>query len=66
MEKIGTVAGKVWKALKDNGESTVTALTKSTEESKDSVLMAIGWLARESKLVTETRGKSVYYSLKAE
>jgi hypothetical protein len=49
-ERIGTTAGKVWKALDQNGEMSVAALRKALGSKDSSVDWAIGWLAREDKL----------------
>ena len=52
-EDIGTAAGVVWGFLNDNGATSLTALTKGTGLPKELVLQAIGWLAREDKVVFE-------------
>jgi hypothetical protein len=48
---IGDVAGMVWRALSDEGPMTTTKLVKAVREPRDSVMQAIGWLAREGKVV---------------
>ncbi|HIF01490.1 MAG TPA: hypothetical protein EYG03_06965 [Planctomycetes bacterium] len=53
MEDIGTAAGVVWGFLNDNGSTSLTALTKGTDLPKELALQAIGWLAREDKIVFE-------------
>ena len=57
-EDIGTAAGVVWGFLNDNG---ATSLTKGTDLPKELALQAIGWLAREDKLVFEktVRGRLI-------
>ena len=52
-EDIGTAAGVVWGFLNDNGATSLTALIKGTDLPKELALQAIGWLAREDKLVFE-------------
>ncbi|MEO1979765.1 MAG: winged helix-turn-helix domain-containing protein, partial [Fuerstiella sp.] len=37
----------------DNGSTSLTALTKGTDLPKELALQAIGWLAREDKIVFE-------------
>ena len=64
MNEIGTIAGKIWETLNTEGEMTVSKLLKLTDEKRDLVLMALGWLAREDKLEAETRKNAIYYSLK--
>ena len=61
VEEIGFTAGKVWCFLEDSGPSSLNKLTKNLEVSREMALMAIGWLAREDKIVFEqaTRGRLV-------
>lgn len=49
--QIGTIAGKVWKALDQQGEMSIAAIKKSLAAKDSSVDWAIGWLAREDKLI---------------
>ena len=72
IEKIGTAAGEVWKALKtwktvenDNEGMTIALLKKRTNLPSDLVYEAIGWLAREDKIIFSTSNtKTVRISLK--
>jgi hypothetical protein len=64
MNEIGTIAGKIWETINAEGEVTVSKLLKLTDEKRDLVLMALGWLAREDKLEAETRKNATFYSLK--
>ena len=71
IEKIGTAAGEVWKVLKtwktvenDNEGMTFALLKKRTNLSTDLLYEAIGWLAREDKLIFTPDGKSIRISLK--
>jgi len=50
---IGITAGKIWEALERSGESSVQTIIKETGESRDIVLMAVGWLAREGYVLLE-------------
>ena len=53
-ETIGTNAGLVWSALNEKNGQTVKELKKTTKIKTDKVLFsAIGWLAREGKVVLE-------------
>ena len=56
MERIGIAAGRVWRALGREGKSSVTSISKSTELEPNVVAMALGWLAREGKVVFTTEG----------
>ncbi len=60
-EKMGEVAGRIWKQLRAHGPVTCESLTRSVGFSEPEVYMALGWLAREGKLCTCT--KSGNYSL---
>jgi hypothetical protein len=50
-EEIGKRAGEVWNALKDQSKKNVAAIAKSTNLRPKEVYAALGWLAREDKLV---------------
>jgi len=53
-EKIGMNAGIVWKVLND-GSKDLKSLKKATKLSEKDLYAALGWLAREEKVVfTET------------
>jgi hypothetical protein len=58
---IGETAGVVWHTLSDQGPLSLAKLVELSARNRDSVMQAIGWLAREDKIVlTETkRGKLV-------
>ena len=57
-ETFGTDAGKVWKALSNNPSIPVDEISKKVNLPPSRVYGALGWLAREGKLVIE--GTSVY------
>jgi hypothetical protein len=58
---IGTMAGVVWTTLSKNGPMTMAKLVKAIGEPRDSVMQALGWLAREEKIniVEENRSRVV-------
>ena len=66
LENIGSVAGAIWRYLEDNNEATVTKLTREINENKRTVLMGVGWLAREGKLDFEKRKQGTYITLKTQ
>ena len=66
LDNIGNVAGDVWHYLEENDEATVTKLTRELGETERTVLMAIGWLAREGKLDFEKRKQGTYITLKTQ
>ena len=49
-EKIGSTAGLIWAALA-NGELSVKAAKKATKLTEKDLNLALGWLAREGKIV---------------
>ncbi|MBO6058221.1 MAG: winged helix-turn-helix domain-containing protein [Bacteroidales bacterium] len=63
-ETIGTNAGLVWSALNEKNGQTVKELKKTTKIKTDKVLFsAIGWLAREGKVVLEDTEDDVKVTL---
>jgi len=60
---IGETSGKVWAYLRKNGASTLTAIEKGVKAPASAVYMALGWLAREGKIVVEQEKRSVKVSL---
>ena len=64
IEQIGETAGLVWHALEEGGPLTVAKLAKQVDAPRDSVLQAIGWLAREDKILIEENGRSKKISLR--
>ena len=66
LENIGRVAGAIWHYLEENNEATVTKLTRELGETERTILMGIGWLAREGKLDFEIRKQGTYITLKAQ
>ena len=49
-ERIGSNAGLIWAAL-ENGEMEVKSLKKATKLTEKDLNLALGWLAREGKIV---------------
>lgn len=61
---IGDAAGKVWEYLDKNGPSSVSKVATETGLNKTDIQRAIGWLAKEDKLLTELKGRTETLSLK--
>ena len=52
--EIGIVAGEIWHYLDGkNGEATFSDLKKGVDKPKNTLLMSLGWLAREGYVVLE-------------
>ena len=64
IHSIGNTAGKVWKFLKEKGEANLNQLKKGVKADPNLVLQAIGWLAREDKLLIQKKGRYITYALK--
>jgi hypothetical protein len=60
--QIGETAGIVWKLLIENESLSLAKLTKMSGESRDVVMQAVGWLAREGKVVSDetSRGRVIW------
>lgn len=58
---IGETAGEIWRLLNQKGPLSFTGIVSKVRQPRSTAYMAIGWLAREDKLIfTETkRGMSV-------
>jgi hypothetical protein len=60
---IGDVAGTVWRVLSEKGPMSTTKLVKAVGEPRDTVMQALGWLAREGKLNIDDDGRNRMVSL---
>lgn len=63
-DTIGKAAGEIWAYLDKNGPATVTKMGTETEINKNDIQRALGWLAREDKIVIEQKGRVETISLK--
>ena len=61
--RIGETAGVIWELLRNNGPSTVAKLVKQVDQPRDTVMQALGWLAREKKIAIVEKGRSRIVSL---
>jgi cellulose synthase/poly-beta-1,6-N-acetylglucosamine synthase-like glycosyltransferase len=61
--EIGEAAGKVWAYLDAHGQTTVAKLKAGTKMPDDLLQQAIGWLAREDKIVVQRKGRTISVSL---
>jgi hypothetical protein len=57
-EEIGTTAGAIWHALNANGELSLRGLKEQIEAKSPLFEWAIGWLAREDKIVIKRHQRS--------
>lgn len=63
-ETIGTMAGAIWQALETNGETTLSKLKKELNAASPLFDWAIGWLAREDKIMLTADKRSTRVCLK--
>lgn len=61
--EIGEAAGKVWAYLDAHGQASVAKLKTGTKLPDDLLNQAIGWLAREEKIVVQRKGRTISVSL---
>lgn len=64
--EIGIVAGEIWHYLDQHGEVSFSALVKGIEKPRDTILMSLGWLAREGHVVLLETDKDYSISLRKE
>jgi len=61
--KIGETAGKIWMLLEAKGELDITQVPKLLKEKSMVVYQAVGWLAREDKIVFRKDATKSWISL---
>lgn len=63
VDQIGQAAGLVWLDLEENGPRSFSKLVKAVNAPRDTVMQAIGWLAREGKVQIKESKRSRLISL---
>ncbi len=63
-EEIGTVAGEIWQVLNTKNELTLSQVKKAVRRKAPVLDWAIGWLAREDKIVITRQKDSFSLRLK--
>lgn len=51
-EKAGEVAGEIWNALNEKEGQDIKGLKKVTKETEKNLLLGLGWLLREDKIIS--------------
>jgi hypothetical protein len=64
LKDIGSSAGKVWHYLNAKGPASADAIKRGTKLPNDVLFAALGWLAREGKVLIEVEGKKLQVALK--
>lgn len=49
--EIGIVAGEIWHFLDKGGEVELPRLVSGIDKPRDTILMSLGWLAREGHVI---------------
>jgi hypothetical protein len=62
-EKVQEAAGKAWKVLAKKGRVNIAQLPKLLKEKMQIAFQALGWLAREDKIVYSVIDRKNYVSL---
>lgn len=63
--EIGIAAGEIWHFLdKHNRNSTLSSMLDGIDKPRDTILMSIGWLAREGHVVLEPEGSDYMITLR--
>lgn len=63
--EIGIVAGEIWHYLeKNNKQDMLENIVKQIERPRDTILMSLGWLAREGHFLLEGEGPDYKVSLR--
>ncbi len=63
INEIGESAGRVWQYLSEHSAATPQEIKKALKLDEVMLYMAIGWLAREEKLVFSGEGSALKVSL---
>jgi hypothetical protein len=63
-EEIGKMAGEIWHALEAKGEMTLPQLKKELKAKSPLMDFAIGWLAREDKIMLTMEKRTARVCLK--
>ena len=58
--EIGIIAGDIWHFLDQHGEVSLSGLVKGIDKPRDSVLMSLGWLAREGHVILNQQNENDY------
>jgi hypothetical protein len=64
LARIGEAAGVVWSYLAAHGPTSLTVLAKGVGVPRDTLLQALGWLARENKIDFADKGRGKIVSLR--
>ena len=61
--KIGENAGVIWRELNARGEQNISNLKRNTRLDEKNLYLALGWLAKENKIVFSQRQRQIVIGL---
>jgi len=64
ISQIGDTAGQIWHLLDAKGSLPITKIIKEVDAPRDTVMQALGWLAREDKINIDDDARSKTVSLR--
>ena len=62
--QIGIVAGEIWHFLDKQSQATLSALVTGIDKPRDTILMSLGWLAREGHVLLQKSEADYIVSLR--
>ena len=62
--ELGIVAGDIWHFLDEHGQSMLTEIVYSLDKPQDTILMSLGWLAREGHVKLDKQGEDYKIELR--
>jgi hypothetical protein len=62
--ELGIVAGDIWHFLDEHGQSALTNLVAALDKPRDTILMSVGWLAREGHVKLRKKGEDYNIELR--
>ena len=62
--EIGIVAGDIWHFLDEHGEVAMSDLFAGIDRPRDTILMSLGWLAREGHVILTPEADRIKVALR--
>ena len=57
--EIGITAGEIWQYLEKYNETTLDKIISAIKKDRDTILMSLGWLAREGHITLSISGNEM-------
>ena len=61
---LGIVAGDIWHFLDEHGQSMLQDIVSGLDKPRDTILMSVGWLAREGHVKLNKKGEDYKIELR--